>query len=329
MKIFLRILVNTLIGVALIIIWLKFVDLEQIVKVLASVDLRYLGAYFGFFVFSGLIRSARLKILLNKYNLTYKNLIFLNFLSQLLSFLIPLRVGEITKSVYFTTKLNISLSKSIIWIFIDRFLDFWVDLVLIGILLYFVPSKLPYNFEQIIILILVVFSVIPVLMIKSSRFSKKFFSFASRFMVWPKLKSWFVSTTHSVIDGFEILHRHPLELLLLIGLTIVASISDSMYWLIVLTALGVKIEFINNLLGSLLAALTYLVPSAPGYIGSAEAAGLAVFGGILGLDPNLASAASLLSHVLTTLALLIAGVASLYFLKFNLNLVWEKLTKRN
>jgi len=67
--------------------------------------------------------------------------------------------------------------------------------------------------------------------------------------------------------------------------------------------------------------------SAPGYVGSAEVSGLAVFGGVLGLESNLASAATVLMHIITTVCLLVFGITSLYLLKFDLGQVWRKVRK--
>jgi uncharacterized membrane protein YbhN (UPF0104 family) len=88
---------------------------------------------------------------------------------------------------------------------------------------------------------------------------------------------------------------------------------------------GIKFSLPQSIFGNALAALTFLVPSAPGYVGSAEASGLAVFGGVLGVDANIASAAIILFHVLTLIMLLFWGFVGIYLLKFDLGLVWKKL----
>ena len=58
----------------------------------------------------------------------------LNLLCQFLSFMIPVRAGEITKSAYLTSQFDLPLGKSLIWVFVDRFFDFWVILFLIAAL---------------------------------------------------------------------------------------------------------------------------------------------------------------------------------------------------
>ncbi|MBI3486090.1 flippase-like domain-containing protein [Candidatus Daviesbacteria bacterium] len=327
-KAFLRILINSLVGVVLVLIWLKFVNLSELLKVLKTTDLKYIFGVLAFFAISSVLRSIRLKILLNSISIPLKNLIFLSFLSQLLSFIIPLRVGEISKSVYLSTQYSLPLTKSVIWILLDRFLDFWGNLMLISILILFVAIKLPSNFQLIVFLVLLIFTILTILMIKSIFLSKKILEFFSSFLFFPKLKRTFLNTTLTVIEGFEILDRHPLELLQLILISLLALFSDAFIWFFIFASLNINLGLAKTLLGSLISALTFLIPSAPGYIGSAEAAGLAVFGGILGLNPNLASAVAVLNHLLTTIAILISGLASLYFLKFDLNLVFKKVFRK-
>lgn len=327
-KIFLRILVNTLIGVALVIVWLQFVNIAEILESLKKVNPLYLTLILIFFALSTLFRSIRLRLLLKSYPLNLINLIYLNSLGQFLSFFIPLRAGEITKSIYFSTKLSIPLGKSLIWVLLDRFLDFWVNLLMVSILILVIPTTLSSEFVQIVFAVLVTFSLVPVLMIKSAKLSGKLIRFAASLLIFNKLKNAFLKTSLSILEGFEILHRHLVELLGLIVLSVLAGVSDALIWLSVFYALGFKIGFLENLLGSLMTALTFLVPAAPGYIGSAEASGLLVYSAILGVESNLASAAALLSHIAGALCLLIFGLTGLYLLKFNLSSVFNKILRR-
>jgi uncharacterized membrane protein YbhN (UPF0104 family) len=78
----------------------------------------------------------------------------------------------------------------------------------------------------------------------------------------------------------------------------------------------------------MLNSLTFLIPAAPGYVGSAEAAGLAVFSLGLGFDKTGVAAATLLYHAFVLIFMLIFGLIGLYFLKFDLRLVWQKLRKK-
>lgn len=78
----------------------------------------------------------------------------------------------------------------------------------------------------------------------------------------------------------------------------------------------------------MLTALTFIIPAAPGYVGSAEAAGLAVFSYGLGLDKTFVSAATIVTHALSLIYILSTGIYGLYALKFNMGLVWKKVLRK-
>ena len=128
----LKILLNTVLGLVLIYVWSRFVDLGQISSTLSKVSLIYLGPIFLFMLLSPIIRALRLKIFLSKVKkISLKDLIFLNGVAMMLNFFIPIRAGEIAKGVYLNNRYQLNLGKSVIWIFLDRFVDFLAVLLLI------------------------------------------------------------------------------------------------------------------------------------------------------------------------------------------------------
>lgn len=320
-----RILINTGIGVGLILIWAKFTNLPEVLNILKTTEIKFTFLFIFFFALSTLIRSFRLNMLLGKHKLPFKDVAMLNFLSQFLSFAIPIRAGEVTKGVYLTTQLDVSLSKAIIWVFADRFIDFWAVLLLISTLIWLLPTNLPVNLTQIIPVLFVILTIAATFAIKSRLFAQKVATFLSHLLVIDSIKRRFVSVAHNIIDGLEVLDLPAKTLFALVILTVLAFISDGFIWFFVFSALGFNLGIIQGVLGNALAALTFLIPAAPGFVGSTEASGLAVFGGILGVDANLASAASVLFHILVAASLVGFGVTSIYLLKFDLRLVWKKI----
>lgn len=325
-KIFLKILINTLLGFILVFVWSRFVNLSDLVSNLRLVNFAIvLPPFIIFFLISGLLRAWRLKLLLRRYKLGFMDILMLNFLSQFLSFVIPVRAGEVAKSVYFSAHLNMSFAKTIVWVFIDRFLDFLVVLLLICGLLIFVSTGLPKPLVNTILILMAVFVILFIAAIKSEILLNRVVNLFSRILILPIIRKKFLSFANTIIEGFEVLRRKPLDLSILIIITIAATISDSLLWLFAFISLGGNFPFAEMLLGNSLTALTFLIPSAPGYIGSAEAAGLGVFSGILKWDTGIVSTASVIYHALTLIIILVAGITSLYILKFDLGLVWKKI----
>lgn len=329
-KLFLRVALNSALGLLFVFIWSRFVNLGELWGSLQKADFKVVIPLFvALFILSSSLRAFRLKMILAQKGLPFKDILMLNWLSQFLSFSIPIRAGEVAKSAYLTAQFNIPLGKALILVFLDRFLDFWAVLLLVSVLLTVTPTVLPESLAKTLLSLFAVFTAAFVLILKSHNLFKKLVVFLSNFLIFNKLKSGFVSFTHSVVDGFEVFRNQPVLLVKLLVITFAAFVSDGMLWAVVFASIGVNLPMVQAVLGNALSALTFLIPAAPGYIGSAEVSALAVFGGVLGIESNLASTAAVLTHLLNLVVLLGAGITAIYFLKFDLSLVWKKINRQD
>lgn len=301
----LKVLFNTVLGLVLITLWWQLVDIEQLINVLKNADYRFVIVFISFYFISTLFRSYRLKVLLNSQKLTFKELTLLNMLSQFLSFIIPIRAGEITKGVYLSSKVNLPISQSLIWVLIDRFFDFWMVLLVV------VLAGLLIN-QQVVTTVAAValfgFTFGAVIAILSQPLAKKLAPFCL-----------------SIIEGFNLLKMSPRRWLTTLGLSFLALVSDAVIWWSALWAVGIDLSAAQALFSTGLSALTFLIPAAPGFVGSAEASGLVVLSYVLGLEANLASSGVVLNHLMTLIILPIFGLIGLTQLKFDLSSVWKKL----
>lgn len=325
-----KIILNSILGVVLIIVWSRFVDLPQIAVMLSKVNLAYLVPIFFFMLISPLLRAVRLKVILSKVKkVKLLDLIWLNGAALMLNFFIPIRAGEFAKAVYLNTNYQLNLGKAVVWIFLDRFVDFLAVLVLAAILLFLVPTSLGITFVIIITVILILSVVITYLAVFKKDFAKKLVNFLKPLFIVSSIKIYFERLVDFILESFSILDRHPKDLILIILITVLAYAADAAIWYFTFVVLGSSQDFLKMYLGQVLSALTYLIPAAPGYVGSAEASGLLILSGAFGIDPNLASAMIVLFHVLTAIFILIFGIIALYFLKLNLGQVLNKLLKRD
>lgn len=324
-----RVLINSLVGLILVLFWIKVVDVNVILVKLAKVNLLTVLPFILFFAVSNFLRSVRLKLLLRQFKIPLKNVILLNYLSQVFSYIIPLRAGEISKGVYLSTQYKVNFSKALIWVLLDRFLDFWLVLVMVLLLLSFVPTNLPDNLKFTIIALIAPLTAAFFLIIFAPLLMKKYLSMFCKLLFISTLKKLSTRFVSFIIDTTSLLKRDFWVGVFLIVLTLGALISDGLGWFVFFAVVFEKADFMPILLGSLLSTLTYLIPAAPGYVGSAEASGLAVFSYGLGLDATLTSVAVVLNHGLTFFCILFFGIASLYLLKFDVSLVWKKFKNRS
>jgi uncharacterized protein (TIRG00374 family) len=323
-----RILINTAIGAILIFFWLTLVDLDEIFHELQNFNLIYILPFIFFFALAGFLRALRLKFLLREYNLPLKNVTFLTYLGQLLSFTIPLRIGELAKGIYLSSEYNLPAAKSVVWIFMDRFIDFWMLLFCALLLLIFLPTNLPPNLVTTLSLVLGIFSLVGAMIIFTPNFSRKLAKLVSSLLIIPILRRVFEKVSNFLLDSASFLNQGFKGTGIILSVTLLSLIADAITWyVLVLAVFPITPDFLLVFLGSLLSMLTYILPAAPGYVGSAEAAGLAVFNLGLGLDRTLVSVVTLVFHALTLICILSFGVIALYLLKFDLRLVLKKLRR--
>lgn len=324
-----KIIFNSVLGLVLIFIWSRFVDLGQIFATLVRVDFLSLFPVFFFMLASPVLRAIRLKIFLSEIKkISLLDLIYLNGAAQMLNFFIPIRAGEIAKGVYLNSRYGLHLGKSVVWIFIDRFVDFLVVLILTAGLFFLIPTSLPPRFIIIIIVITIIIVILIYLMIYQANFAKRLFNFLRHLFILNSIKIYFDKFSHFILQSFSILDRHPKDLLLLMGITVLAYAADGAIWYFTFVAIGAHQDFLKMYLGQLLSALTYLIPAAPGYIGSAEASGLLVLSGVFGMDANLASSMTVLFHITSALFVLAFGLIAIYSLKIDLGMIFKKALKR-
>ncbi len=161
-----------------------------------------------------------------------------------------------------------------------------------------------------------------------SAFSRRLFSFIEQLLIFNNLKKYFKKTYEFFLDTTSILQQPILKCGQILLITVVSYLSDALVWYFAFQALNQPVAIISMYLGQTLSALTYLIPAAPGYVGSAEASGLLILSGVLGFDSNLSSAMIVLFHVSVLIAILIYGVISIYGLKIDLSVLLKKALKK-
>lgn len=329
LKTLIRILINTLVGAVLIYFWLKIVNIEEVLQALKSFNLAILIPAAFFFGLAGIFKALRFKILLSKVvNIPAGKIINLTFLSQLLSFTIPIRLGEVAKGVYLSAEYGLHFGRAVVWVFLDRFLDFWAVLGLSLLLLLIVPTDLPSNLVSLLFASVITASLLVIMIVLKPKYFRHTAKLLSFLFVTKVLKGKFLELSYFMIDCFSLLKASFGKNLAILTLSVLAAMTEGICWYLILAEFFPNLNILRVWLGSMLNALSYLIPAAPGYVGSAEAAGLAVFSYGLGLDKTFVSAGTIVYHALSLVFILSSGIFGLYALKFNLGLVWKKILKK-
>lgn len=313
-----KVVINTAIGIVLIYIWSRFVNISEILETISKVNVFWLIPVFICMFLSPFVRAWRLQYFLAPFKkVSLKDLFFLNGAAMMFNFFIPIRMGEILKGGYLNTKYGIHLGKAVIWIFLDRFVDFLMVLFLGCILLLAIKTNISQSIVITISITLFAALIMTYFAIFQASFAKKLVSFFKHVFIFKSLKEKFESVSHFILDSFSILRRGKKELWILGMLTVLGYGADAGVWFFTFIALGFPQDFFKMYLGQMLSALTYLVPAAPGYVGSAEASGLLILSGVFGIGNNLASAMIVLFHILSAVFVIIFGLISVFSLKID------------
>ncbi len=248
----------------------------------------------------------------------------LTYLGQFLTFIIPVRLGEFAKGIYISTQTKQPLTQSILWVFIDRLVDFWVVISLIGLLLLLTQTAIPSNVNLTIAGLAAALSVGLIVTVYYPKFVKKTAEIVLSLVFIKRLRKLLSDFSSNIIDSFSILKVKPEKQLLLVAITAFSWLFESITWYMALSGLGANISVLGVVLGTMLMALSFLLPSAPGYLGSLQAAGLLVFGLWLGIDAVTVSAGTILMHASIMIYVLLVGVSSLYFLKLDLGDLFKR-----
>jgi glycosyltransferase 2 family protein len=325
-KTIIRLVINTLIGAGLIFLWLRLVPINEVLEKLSQTDPTIVIIGSVLLALGGVLRGMRLYFILPEKSISFKNSILITSLSQLLSFVIPVRLGEITKGVYVSTQANLPFAKSVVWIFLDRFIDFWV--VVTGVLLLILSLNLPIpeSIKTSITLLTVLMTLGLLVTIYYPKFIKRIATVVISILFISAIKRALEKLTNFILDCLSVLPKRVDKQLIILFLTIFSWIVETAVWYLVLNQLGInEITWHTALLGTFLVTLSFLIPAAPGYVGSLQASSVAIFSYLLGFDSVTVSAAAVIFNLVMLISVLIAGIPSIYLLNFDMKLVINKL----
>lgn len=329
-KTLIRVLLNTVIGVVLIYFWLKLVNLEEIKQTLVSFNPLILIPAIVSLALASILKALRFKVLLSETaDISFLKMIYLTFISQLLSFTIPVRAGEVAKGVYLSTQYNLHFGKAVVWVFLDRFLDFWAVLALSLVLLLIIPTQLPLSISLTLFIGVFAASILVALIVAKPDYFHHLAKILSHLLVLNPIRVKFLKLSYFIVDCFALLGGTFSRSLRLAILTVAATLFEGLCWYLIFAFYIPDVSVLKVWLGSMLTALTFLIPAAPGYVGSAEAAGLAVFSFGLGFSESIVPGVTVIFHAAGLIFILSSGILGLLLLKFNLKLVWKRLLNRS
>jgi uncharacterized protein (TIRG00374 family) len=311
---------QTLFGLLLLYVWSRFIDFGKLLEYIPGIKVQFLVIALLFAYFGTILRTIRWKILISPIiSVPFFQLLLMSFASAFINYLVPIRAGEVSKAWFLKKKYNLDISRSLPSVLLDKGFDFFVLLSLFIIL--------PTIFLSLREVRLVstwwalIFLAIPLVMVYMLVWKQEFvFSFIKGLKkVLPNfLGEGLEKVFGPFLKGFSVLRREPVLLTSLIILSISAFLADSAWVYFLFLAFGYKSAILPIIFATILVTLSFIIPSAPGYVGTTEVAGSLVFSVVLGIEANFAASVVVFYHLLTALMVFMVGVIALEILHFNL-----------
>jgi len=123
---------QSLLGVALLIVWLLIVDLDAVAQTLRSAQWAFVALAAGLAVTSTVVRAVRWRIVLRPIaSVAQVDVWLISLGSSLINFVIPIRSGEIARSLFLKQRDSVPISASLPTVAVDRSFDM-LAVLLIG-----------------------------------------------------------------------------------------------------------------------------------------------------------------------------------------------------
>ena len=312
------IVAQTLLGVALLVVWAWIVDLGAVGETLGQANWGFvlLAAVLG--VTSSVVRAMRWRLILRPVaHIPRLDVWLISLASSLINFVIPIHSGELARGLFLKQKHGVPISASLPTVAVDRSTDLLAVLV-VGA--FGAVSGLTMEGPLSLVLLLgaglfIVFFAFVLLAIFSQdrlmplveRLVPR--SFGKRF------RDRLLSILNGLLVGFAAIGRRPRSLIPIIALSFGATLLDATLFYMLFLSVGAVISPLVVLTGYALFVITFIVPGAPGYIGSMEAFGSLVFGA-LGVGAAVAASVIVLFHALNAIILALAGGMAMWALGF-------------
>ena len=321
-----KVAIGLLIGIGLLFLVAHFVDLPTTVSILRQnlttpkgIALALLSGVAFLLAFS--IRGVRWKLFLNPVGKvsTFKA-IQLFLVGIFLNFLLPIRGGEVAKSLMLKRIANIPVSKSLPTVAMDKALDLMPAL--------FIMAIVPFLGVQMDIKLWIVLALVGGLLVGLIFFiALAAWKRAAAIMLLQRMTGMLPKSIAGKIEGFAtgfvdsllMGASQPRIFVPAVLLTIVAVIFDGLFAFLAFWTIGFPISFGTAIFGYTVYNMFYILPTPPGQVGSNEAVGLLVFTGLLHLPADKVTAMFVFSHPFAALLMTITGMGCLSALGLKLS----------
>lgn len=310
-----RVILLAILGAGILAALIAYVGPSQVVTALARASPLHLAlavlSYLTFF----LLRGIRWRMLFSRSapDVRLSTTTSATAVGWLANSILPLKGGDVLRAALLARREKVGLVTSASTVALERVLDL-LGLALVaalGLLLLPRSLDLPGGFSRALeiawllpILSLVLLAVLVVLRAETMRLAHATLGRLGK--VGRKLVE-FLDVT---LSGLDALARHPRLMLALVPMTLLVAVTQALVFTFLVAAFIPGTPLALAFAGSSVFLLSFVVSVTPGNVGTYEAAFAAVFTA-LGVAPEVAVPAAILTHLTTTLIVAACGSAAL------------------
>jgi uncharacterized protein (TIRG00374 family) len=300
-------------GALLVLVFLKLVNVGTILQRLEHLDITFALLCGVAFLAAWVVRALRWRRFLLPNVVSIPRVVGIYLIAIFINWLLPIRGGELAKSLLLRRSNNIPVSRSLPTVTMDKAMDLLPAVVLIA-LLPLAHLRLTQPLWILLLTILAVLGFGAVLLAFATWRRERTLSWLARTLarVLPRaLRQHVEPFVIRFIDTLLRLARQPRLLMIGVAYTAVAVAFDSLFCFLAFRAVGEVVAFPVVLYGYTLYNLAYILPTPPGQVGSNEIIGLLVFSGLFGVSRSAVGAMFLFSHPWTAVLMVVCGIVCL------------------
>jgi uncharacterized protein (TIRG00374 family) len=306
-----KIAVALVFGLVLLAIALWGIDLGEMREQIARARAAWLVAAGALYLLAYVIRSLRWRLILSPIRtITVGESFSIMMAGYFLNYVIPIRAGEVAKSLFLKRLRGVPVATSLPTVFVDKLLEL-VSIVLVLLLVPILSIDLEGPLAVLVFAVLAVFVLAVAVLVLAFRNEARATALLCRLFAWLPRRAYarIAEWMGLFVRGMGVARHNLRALAPLLGLTGAAVLTDACYFLIMFRAFGIEVAFLRVLFGYTLLTLSYILPTPPAQIGYNELViGLIFAGGLTGaaIPRGEVMAVVIVAHALT--GLIITGV---------------------
>lgn len=220
----------------------------------------------------------------------------------------PFRAGEVLRSYVLRRRENVAMSASMATVIVERVFDGLVMLIFVFAALPLAPIP-NQNIRQIVIMASVVFFGALILFFAMAAMPQRalsFFEILANAFLPPRVRLPLLEMAHLFLDGLESLRSFRSVLMIFVTSIVIWLLEVVKYWFI-MHAFPFEVSFFALMLMNGVVNLATTLPSAPGYVGTFDAPGIAILE-MYGVEAVIAAAYTLVLHAALWLPITLLGI---------------------